>query len=184
MIEENPPAVPPRHVLLAAVILTALPPLYAQNLKEGTPLYKVEINFRDGNEAGATTDRHYTMLAMDSRRTVFKAGSKNPAVTETTQPQGGNPVASTQFTYVDVGVNIDCLLQAEGAKVAMKGSLDLSSITGDTTPVPGVRNPVIRQTKLSVDAVVELGKPTVLASIDDPLTARKLQVEATITRVN
>jgi len=162
MIEENPPAVPPRHVLLAAVILTALPPLYAQNLKEGTPLYKVEINFRDGNEAGATTDRHYTMLAMDSRRTVFKAGSKNPAVTETTQPQGGNPVASTQFTYVDVGVNI----------------------TGDTTPVPGVRNPVIRQTKLSVDAVVELGKPTVLASIDDPLTARKLQVEATITRVN
>ena len=48
----------------------------------------------------------------------------------------------------------------------------------------GVRNPVIRQTKLSVDAVVELGKPTVLASIDDPLTARKLQVEATITRAN
>jgi len=174
---------PPRHVLLAAVALTALPVLHAQNLKEGTPLYRVEINFRDGNEAGATTDRRYTMLAMDSRRTVFKAGSKNPAVTETAQPQG-NSVASTQFTYVDVGVNIDCLLQAVGAKVAMQGSLDISNITGDTSPVAGVRNPVIRQTKLNVDAVVELGKPTVLASIDDPLTSRKLQVEATITRAN
>ena len=173
-----------RHVLLAAVALTALPVLHAQNLKEASPLYKVEINFRDGNEAGATTDRRYTMLAMDSRRTVFKAGSKNPAVTETAQPQGGNSVASTQFTYVDVGVNIDCLLQAEGAKVAMKGSLDLSNITGDTSPVAGVRNPVIRQTRLNVDAVVELGKPTVLASIDDPLTSRKLQVEVTITRAN
>ena len=81
---------PPRHVMLAAIALTALLPLHAQNLKEGSPLYKVEINFRDGNEAGATTDRRYTMLAMDSRRTVFKAGSKNPAVTETAQPQGGN----------------------------------------------------------------------------------------------
>ena len=175
---------PPRHVLLAAVALTALPVLHAQNLKEGSPLYKVEINFRDGNETGATTDRRYTMLVMDSRRTVFKTGSKNPAVTETAQPQGGTSVASTQFTYIDVGVNIDCLLQAVGAKVAMQGSLDLSNITGDTTPVQGVRNPVIRQTKLNVDAVVELGKPTVLASIDDPLTSRKLQVEATITRAN
>ena len=173
-----------RHVLLAAVAWTALLPLHAQNLKEGSPIYKVEINFRDGNEAGATTDRRYTLLAMESRRTVFKAGSKNPAVTETTQQQAGNAVASTQFTYLDVGVNIDCLVQALGAKVAMQGSLDLSNITGETTPVTGVRNPVIRQTKLSVDAVVELGKPTVLASIDDPLTSRKLQVEATITKAN
>jgi len=122
----------PRHVLLAAIASTALLPLHAQNLKEGTPVYKVEINFREGNEAGATTDRRYTLLAMESQRTVFKAGSKNPAVTETAQPQGGNSVASTQFTYIDVGVNIDCLLQAVGAKVAMQGSLDLSNITGDT----------------------------------------------------
>ena len=144
----------------------------------------MEINFRDGNEAGASTDRRYTLLVMESRRTVFKTGSKNPAVTETAQPQPSNTVASTQFTYVDVGVNIDCLLQAVGAEVAVQGSLDLSNITGDGSPVAGVRNPVIRQTKLNVDAVVELGKPTVLASIDDPLTSRKLQVEVTITRAN
>jgi len=174
----------PRHVLLAAVALTAFLPLHAQNLKEGSPLYKVEINYRDGNEAGATTDRRYTMLLVESRRAVFKAGSRNPVVTESAHPQAGNTVASTQFTYLDVGVNIDCLLQAVGAKVAIEGSLDLSNITGDTSPATGIRNPVVRQTKLSMDAVVELGKPTVLAAIDDPLTARKLQVEATITKAN
>jgi hypothetical protein len=32
-----------RHALLAAVALTALLPLQAQNLKEGSPVYKVEI---------------------------------------------------------------------------------------------------------------------------------------------
>jgi hypothetical protein len=37
---------------------------------------------------------------------------------------------------------------------------------------------------LELDTIVELGKPAVVASIDDPLTARKLQVEATITRAN
>ena len=173
----------PRQVLLAAVALSTILPLHAQSPKEAG-IYKVEINFRDGNEAGATTDRRYTMLVVESRRTVFKTGSKNPAVTETTQPATGNTPAGMQFTYLDVGVNIDCVLQAVGARVAMQGSLDLSNISGETAPITGVRNPVIRQTRLSVDAVVELGKPTVLAAVDDPLTARKLQVEATITKTN
>jgi hypothetical protein len=47
-----------------------------------------------------------------------------------------------------------------------------------------VHNPTIRQTKLELDTTLDLGKATVVASIDDPLTARKLQVEATVTRAN
>jgi hypothetical protein len=173
-----------RKLLLAAVVLAALP-LHAQNSKEAGTIYKVEINFRDGNDAGLMTDRRYTMLAMDSRKTIFKVGTKSPTVSGSLQPETNGSIVSTQFTYLDVGVNIDCLLQAVGSKVAMQGSLDLSNIgPNDGPPVAGVRNPTIRQTKLSFDTVMELGKPTVLASIDDPLTSRKLQVEATITRAN
>jgi hypothetical protein len=45
-------------------------------------------------------------------------------------------------------------------------------------------NPTLNQTKLDLDATVELGKPTVIAAINDAVNARQFQVEATVTRVN
>jgi hypothetical protein len=170
-----------RNVLLAAAALAVLLPLHAQSSKETEPLYKVEFNFRDANDAGSMTDRRYTMLVTDSRKAVFRVGIKSPVASGSTQPAGSG--VSTQFTYVDVGVNIECIVQAVGARAAMHGSLDLSNIDGSQT-IAGVRNPTIRQTKLDLDTIVELGKPTVVASIDDPVNSRKLQVEATITRAN
>jgi hypothetical protein len=47
----------------------------------------------------------------------------------------------------------------------------------------GSPNPIIGQTKLNLDTAVDLGKPTIVAAIDDPLNARKLQVEAIVTKV-
>lgn len=175
-----------RNLLLAAATLAAWLPLHAQSPKETVPLYKVEINFRDGNDSGTVTDRRYTMLVTDSRKAVFKVGSKSPAVSRSIEPQTAGSVVSTQFTYLDIGVNIECFVQGSGTRAAMHGSLDLSNIgPSEGAPViAGVRNPTIRQTRLDLDTTVELGKPTVVASIDDPLTARKLQVEATITKAN
>lgn len=177
-----------RAALLAAAALVALLPLHAQSKKDpdpGSGLYKVEINFRDGNDTGAMTDRRYTMLMTDSRKAVFKVGSRFPVVSGSIQPPAGGSVVDTQFTYVDIGVNIECILHESGGRVALHGSLDMSGIAvNGSGPVAGIRNPTIQQTKLELDTIVELGKPAVVASIDDPLTARKLQVEATITRAN
>lgn len=79
-----------RKALLAAAALTALLPLHAQESKE-TGLYKVEINFRDGSDAGSITDRRYTLLVTDSERAIFKAGSRNPTVSGSVQPQTPAP---------------------------------------------------------------------------------------------
>ena len=177
-----------RAALLAAALLAALLPLHAQDRKDAASvsgLYKVEINFRDGNDSGAMTDRRYAMLMTDSKKAVFKVGIKSPVVSGSIQPAGNGAAVGTEVTYLDVGVNIECILHETGGRVAFHGSLDMSNIAGNESgPVAGVRNPTIRQTKLELDATVDLGKPTVVASIDDPLTARKLQVEATITRAN
>jgi len=175
-----------RNLLLAAATLAAWLPLHAQTSKEAVPLYKVEINFRDGAESGSLTDRRYTMLVTDSRKAVFKVGSKSPAVTGSIEPQTAGSMVNTQFTYLDIGVNIECFVQGAGTRATMHGSLDLSNIgPSEGAPlVSGVRNPTIRQTRLDLETNMELGKPTVVASIDDPITARKLQVEATITRAN
>jgi hypothetical protein len=173
-----------RRLLLAAVAMAASLPLHAQDASNTQPQYKVEINFRDGSDTGSMTDRRYTMLVTDSERSILKAGSKSPTVSGSLQPQTSGSVVSTQFTYLDVGVNIDCFVQRAGAKVLFRGSLDLSNIGPDGLAIGGVRNPTIRQTRLDVHTTVELGKATVVASIDDPITARKLLVETTIDKVN
>lgn len=165
----------------AAAAMAALLPLHAQT-RETAPLYKVELNVRDGADRNAASDRRYTLLVNDSQKGIIKVGSKSPVATGSTTA-GNAPV--TQFTYLDVGVNIECTVHAVGDRALMHGSLDLSSIaTESTPPIGGVRNPTIRQTKVDLDTSVELGKPTVVASIDDPLSARTLQVEATITKAN
>ena len=174
-----------RNALATLAALAVFMPLHAQEPRPAaTPLYKVEINFHDGNDAGASADRRYSFLVTDSRKATFKVGSRNPAVTGLLPQKAGAAVPTASFTYLDVGVNIDCFVQGTGSHVSLRGSLDLSNISGDVSLVSGVRNPVIRQTKLDLDAVMDLGKALQLASIDDPLTGHKLQVEATVTRAN
>jgi hypothetical protein len=174
-----------RTAIAAAAALTVLLPLQAQVSREPEPLYKVEFNFRDGAENGVATDRRFTMLVNDSQKTVFRVGSKSPVSTGA-QPQANGSPANVQFTYLDIGVNIECTVHGTGDRIGLHGNVDLSSIApNDASPaIAGVRNPTVRQTKLDLDTALQLGKPTVVASIDDPLTSRKLQVEATVTRAN
>jgi hypothetical protein len=173
-------------VLLAAASLAAVLPLHAQDPEDAGPLYKIEINFRDANESGAMADRRYAMLVSDSKKAVFKAGSRSPVVTGSTLPPATGATAGTQFAYLDIGVNIECTLRATGNRVTIHAAFELSSLAPNDSPpaVAGVRNPTVRQTRLELETTVELGKPAVVASIDDPATARKLEVEATVTKAN
>jgi hypothetical protein len=170
--------------LLAAAVLAALVPLHAQDRKSGPGLYKVEFVFHDGRDAAAMTDRRYTLLVNELQKAVFKIGSRNPIVSGSFQPATAGSVTNTQYTYVDIGVNIECVVRESGGKIALHGSLDLSDIAPHDSTAASARNPTIRQTRLELDTTVELGKPTVVASIDDPATARKLLVEATVTKAD
>ena len=146
----------------------------------------MEVNIHDGSDAAARTGRRYTMLVDDSHKAVFHVGNRVPVATGSFQPGGGVAKVNTQFTYMDTGVNIECTVRESGGKVALHGSLDLSTIARHDAE-PGaidVPSPTIGQTKLELDATLELGKPTTVASIDDPVTARQLRVEATITSSN
>lgn len=164
-------------VALAAVacILPVLP-AHAQDRSAGPPTYKVELNIADAGDAAAKS-RHYTLRVEGSQKATFKAGSRIPVATSSGAP-GGNP----GYTYLDVGVNIECTINEVGGKLTMFGILDLSSVL----PHEGApqANPTVGQTQLRLQTTLDPGKPTLLASIDDPGTMRRLQVEATVTRIN
>jgi len=172
--------------LVATALLLPQLAVHAQD-KNGPGLFKVEFNIRDGGDTAAKGGRRFTLLMEPNRKAVFKVGSRVPVATGSFQPgsAGGNPMVNTQYTYVDVVVNIDCLVSEMNGRLAMHGELDLSSVAErDAASRAANPNPTVVQTKLVLDTAVELGKPTVVAAIDDPANQRQFQVEATVTRVN
>jgi len=159
-------------LLLAAALLA---PLHAQPQRD---VFKVDFTVRDSGDAGGKTGRKYSMLVYSGNKGVFKIGNRVPVVTGTNNGVGQN----TQFTYVDVGVNIDCTVQEAGGRVGLRGDLDLS--TAITSEKTAALAPTISQIRLSFETAIPPGKPTVVASFDDPVTSRKFDLEATATKVN
>lgn len=158
-------------VLLAAAVL----PSAAQGL---SATYKVEFRIKDGSDAAAKNGRRYMILIDTTGHGSFHVGDRVPMATGV---GGGN----TQFQYYDIGVNIDTKLQeVQQGKLMVNATLDLSTVhKADPAVAPGIMQPTVSQIKIVVDAMVSPGKPTLVASIDDPATERKFEVEAVVTKV-
>ena len=156
-----------RVVLLAAL----LAPLAAAQANRGA-IYKIDFTIRDTGDAAGKSGRKYSMLVTEHQKSIFKVGNRVPMASSS---QG----LGTQFTYVDVGVNIDCVIEERDSKVAMHADLDLSNAVNPNAAA----NPTISQIKLVIDTTVTPGKPAVVASFDDPVTSRKFEVEASAAKM-
>jgi hypothetical protein len=98
---------------------------------------------------------------------------------------GRHPLVSTQFQYFDTGVNIDCRLRETNGRVGLSAEIDVSTIMEHTKGAgANPPNPTIGSIRVAVNAVLRPGTPTMVVSIDDPVTMRKFDVEATVTKMN
>jgi len=89
----------------------------------------------------------------------------------------------TQFTYVDVGVNLDFnRARLEGDRIFLLITAEISSADSAASD-SGLHQPIIRQNKWNSGVTIPLGKPTVIFSSDDVSSKRTMQVELTVTPV-
>ena len=164
--------------ITAAMILATLAinwPATAQEKME-TTVYKVEFNIHDGSDATAKAGRLYAILVLNNHKSEFKVGDKVPYTTG---------AGAAQYSYLDTGVNIDCLARELNEKVAIHGEIDLSTVVPpDKHSASNIPNPAVSQTRIIIDAILNPGKPLLIASIDDPVSTRRFDVEATVSRVN
>jgi general secretion pathway protein D len=107
--------------------------------------------------------------ATDGQRATLKIGSKIPIATGSYNAGVSTGVASigvqTQFTYLDVGVNIDMTPTVHfDHEVTLKMRIEVSSQSGSVT-ISGVTEPIIGQR--IVEQVIQLkeGEPSILAGI-------------------
>jgi len=165
--------------MIAAALLCPVLAVHAQDSREGLT-YKVDFTIRDTGDAGGKTGRKYSLLVNRSQKTTFKVGNRVPIATGGTS---GGTLVNTQFTYIDVGMNIDCVVNESGSKFAIHGDLDISTAVMPDKSPSAVQNPTISQIRLNMDTTVAAGKPTVVASFDDPVTARKFDIDVSITKM-
>src|SRR5664279_3451462 len=105
--------------IMAAALLCPGMAVHAQD----SSTYKVDFTIRDTGDAGGKTGRKYSLLVNPGHKTTFKVGNRVPVITAGTGGVGGN----VQFTYIDVGMNIECVVNEFGSKFAMHADLDIST---------------------------------------------------------
>jgi hypothetical protein len=164
-------------VLAAAMIAPAA--IVAQDTHE-VGVYKVDFTMHDSTDTAAKNGRKYSMLINGRNKAVMKVGNRVPAVTG---GSGGIGQVNTQFTYLDVGVNIDCTVDERNGKYMLHADMDLSTVIPADKAGTGVPNPTISQIKINMDTTVTPGKPTLVASFDDPGTSRRFDVDVTMTKM-
>jgi hypothetical protein len=157
-------------VLIAAALSASVPPAQAQEKKESAapPVYKVELNIKDGGDAESQPSLHFSMLIEESRKSVFQATSRGPS--------------GCGSQLVDTGANIELTAHgSDGGKIVLDGSVDLTSVTGQVN-LSSLCEPIIGERKLAFRTTVELGKTATLP--DEPGALPTRRVEAVVTRVN
>ena len=176
--------------VLFAALLAPLTPAAAQDASPERSVYRVDITIRDSSGTAKPATRRYSILIRQNSAGTFKLGDRVPVATGSFQPGVGgvgvNPMVNTQYTYLDTGVNIEAHLHDDpSGRVELQANIDISSIAthqpAGAAPAP---NPTVSQSRIVANATLPVGKPTLVASVDDPASNHKLDIEATITRAN
>ncbi len=102
------------------------------------------------------------LRAVDNQKASLKIGEREPTASGSFQPGVGgigvNPLVNTQFTYLDVGVNVDMLARVhDNNEVSMHITLEISNITGQVN-LGGINEPVIGQRKVDCDLRMKEGE--------------------------
>jgi hypothetical protein len=97
------------------------------------------------------------LRAVDGVKATLKIGDRQPTATGSFGSGIGgvgvgiSPLVQTQFTYIDVGVNVELLARVhDNGDVSMHIDLDISSVTGHVN-LGGLDQPIIGQRKVSHD---------------------------------
>jgi len=109
------------------------------------------------------------LRSVDNVKATLKIGEREPTATGSFQPGVGgvgiNPLVNTQFTYLDVGVNVEILPRVmENNDIYMHIDLDISNVAGQVN-LGGIQQPIIGQRKVQHDIRMKEGEVGLLGGL-------------------
>ena len=172
----------------ALVVMLGMLPARAQEKEEAKKpaveqkalhFYRLDFTFRELQDKKIVNTRNYTMVLADNGvMSILKSGARIPA---STGPTG-------MFQYIDVGVNLKCRVRGENEPPMLVATIDFTSPVvpeqgGAAATSMAKEQPVLRQANVDVYAPIVVGKPLVIATMDDPSLPRRFEIEVTPTRL-
>lgn len=129
------------------------------------PEYRLTYTLTDFDGDKRVGTQHFSMVVVSGQRMTFKQGSKIPVATgkyDDGKASGG----TTQFTYLDVGMNFDATVTEAAGGVSLDSKVEQSSAAPDPVTIAGVNEPIIRQSVFQGSSLLSPGKPVILGSAD------------------
>jgi len=109
--------------------------------------------------------------SIDGQPAKLNIGSRVPIATGSFQAGVGvgttsvNPLVNTQFTYIDVGVNVNVTPRVHpNHEVSLKVQLEVSQVISTAT-IGGIQQPVIGQNKIEHDIRLREGEASILGGL-------------------
>ncbi len=132
--------------------------------------YRLDFSVNELEDGKRINSRQYSMNLTANDANEIKIGARVPV-------DSGHEA----FQYLDVGTNIWCRVGERPDGVPLSVRADISNFA---TP-EGVSSsrPIIRQFKISASTLAQLGKPTIVGSVDDPTSKRQFQLEVTVNKL-
>ena len=123
--------------------------------------------------------------SVDGQTAKLRIGDRIPIATGSFQAGVGvgstggagfvNPLVNTQFTYLDVGVNIDLTPRVHPNRdVSLKLKVEVSSHTGDQ-PIGGISQPIISQRVIEHDIRLKEGEVSILGGLVQRTDSKALE---------
>jgi hypothetical protein len=145
------------------------------------PAYKMTLAVYELENGKRINQRDYSLIVQAD------GGMGNKIKVGTRVPISTNKDAS-QFTYTDVGFELDCSLQeTSNGKLSTRIDLNVSSFAvpeQNANPGSAGTQPLFRNLSQHLRAVLAPGKPLVVASTDDVNSNKRIQVEVTATKLD
>ncbi len=121
------------------------------------------------NDASTHVLQAPQIRAVDNQKASLKIGDKVPTASGSFQPGvagvGVSPLVNTQFTYLDVGVNLEVLPRVhENNEVSMHIDLDISQVDSYVN-LGGISQPQIGQNKETADVRLREGEVNLIGGI-------------------
>jgi general secretion pathway protein D len=118
--------------------------------------------------------------SVDGQPARLRIGSRVPIATGSFQAGVGvgttavNPLVNTQFTYLDVGVNVDITPHVHpNHEVSLKVSIEVSQVIGQQ-PIGGIQQPIIGQRKFDQDIRLREGEVSILGGLFEQIDSSTL----------
>jgi general secretion pathway protein D len=121
------------------------------------------------SDSGTRVLQSPEVRSVDNQKATLKVGQKEPIASGSFQPGIGgvgiNPLVNTQFTFIDVGVNLDLTPKVhDNGEISMHVEVEISSVVS-TVNLGGIDQPVISQEKVIHDIRMKDGEVNLLGGL-------------------